>query len=49
VKHVRPPAAAPAGDPLDGAQGLQTNNPGWPGFGSEGWIVGATLYVSLAF
>jgi hypothetical protein len=28
-------------------QGLQTNNPGWPGFGSEGWVVGGGLYLSL--
>jgi hypothetical protein len=44
-----PDDAELGGDPLAGAQGLQTNNPGWPGFGSEGWILGATLYVSLAF
>ena len=25
---------------LAGAQGLQTNNPGWPGFGSQGWLLG---------
>jgi len=28
------------GQPLAGAQGLQTNNPGWPGFGSQGWLLG---------
>ena len=25
-----------AGEPLAGTRGLQTNNPGWPGFGSSG-------------
>ena len=28
-----------AGEPLAGTQGLQTNNPGWPGFGSQGVIL----------
>jgi hypothetical protein len=36
------------GQPIRGRQGLQTNNPGWPGFGSEGWIVGGGLYLSVA-
>ncbi len=35
------------GKPLAGAQGLQTNNPGWPGFGSQGWIVGGGLSLSV--
>jgi long-chain fatty acid transport protein len=29
------------------AAGLQTNNPGWPGFGSEGWVVGGGVYLSV--
>lgn len=33
--------------PVPGAQGLQTNNPGWPGFGSKGWLYGGG--VTLAF
>lgn len=35
--------------PVPGAQGLQTNNPGWPGFGSKGWLYGGgvTLAVPL--
>jgi hypothetical protein len=33
--------------PLAGSKGLQTNNPGWPGFGSAGWIVGGGLYLSV--
>lgn len=49
VKDELPDDAQLGGDPLPGAQGLQTNNPGWPGFGSGGWILGATLYASVAF
>ncbi len=37
------------GDPLAGAKGLQTNNPGWPGFGSDGWIYGGTVSLSVLF
>jgi hypothetical protein len=29
------------------ARGLQTNNPGWPGFGSEGWVMGGGIYLSV--
>ncbi|HEX3771265.1 MAG TPA: hypothetical protein VHV30_10390 [Polyangiaceae bacterium] len=36
-----------AGIPLAGSQGLQTNNPGWPGFGSSGAIFGGGLYFSV--
>ena len=28
---------------------LQTNNPGWPGYSSEGMIVGGGLNVSLLY
>jgi hypothetical protein len=35
------------GEPVRGRQGLQTNNPGWPGFSSEGWILGGGINVSL--
>ncbi len=34
-------------DPVPGAAGLQTNNPGWPGFASEGWVYGATFTLSV--
>ncbi|MBX3188143.1 MAG: hypothetical protein KF819_14070 [Labilithrix sp.] len=36
-------------DPIPGAEGLQTNAPGFPGFGSQGWIWGGvfTLEVPL--
>jgi hypothetical protein len=37
------------GDPVPEAAGLQTNNPGWPGFASEGWILGGALTVSLLY
>jgi long-chain fatty acid transport protein len=35
------------GQPLAGAQGLQTNNPGWPGFGSQGWLLGGGVNVEV--
>jgi long-chain fatty acid transport protein len=34
-------------DPVPGAAGLQTNNPGWPGFASEGWVYGATFTLAV--
>ena len=37
------------GTPIVGAQGLQTNNPGWPGFASEGWILGGAATVALIY
>ena len=48
VKDEVPDDAQKSGDPVPGAQGLQTNNPGWPGFASAGWITGAALYLSIA-
>ncbi len=35
------------GESVPGARGLQTNNPGWPGFTSEGWIYGGTLSLDV--
>lgn len=35
--------------PLAVARGLQTNNPGWPGFKSEGWILGGAISASLLY
>ncbi|HTE44563.1 MAG TPA: hypothetical protein VK636_04900 [Gemmatimonadaceae bacterium] len=49
VKDELPDDAQKSGDPVAGAEGLQTNNPGWPGFASGGWILAAALYLSLAF
>ncbi|HEX6245937.1 MAG TPA: hypothetical protein VFZ61_33660, partial [Polyangiales bacterium] len=31
------------------AKGLQTNNPGWPGFSSRGFLLGGNLSVSLLY
>jgi hypothetical protein len=45
-------AVDPTVDPsafLPDAQGLQTNNPGFPGFSSEGWIFGAGITISADF
>lgn len=39
-----PTGSAPVGA---AAQGLQTNNPGWPGFGSEGWVLGGGISLSV--
>jgi hypothetical protein len=36
-----------SGDPLEGAGGLQTNNPGYPGFSSDGWMAGAGFVLRL--
>jgi hypothetical protein len=36
-----------AGEPLAGTAGLQTNNPGWPGFGSEGMVLSGGLYLTV--
>ncbi|MDD9941821.1 MAG: hypothetical protein OXU20_12325 [Myxococcales bacterium] len=48
VKDEIPDDAQISGDPAPGREGLQTNNPGWPGFKSEGWIFAGSLFVSLA-
>jgi long-chain fatty acid transport protein len=37
------------GDPIAGRDGLQTNNPGFPGFGSEGWLLGGALNLSILY
>ena len=37
------------GEPEEAAAGLQTNNPGWPGFASDGAVVAATLSVGLLY
>jgi long-chain fatty acid transport protein len=44
-----PDDAVVGGQPLAGRLGLQTNNPGWPGFTSAGWILGQSLYVTFRF
>jgi long-chain fatty acid transport protein len=35
--------------PLAGREGLQTNNPGWPGFSSSGWLLGASASVTYRY
>jgi len=35
------------GKAVPGAVGLQTNNPGWPGFASEGWVWGGGITVEV--
>jgi hypothetical protein len=44
-----PDDAVVGGQPLAGREGLQTNNPGWPGFSSSGWILGMGAHMSVGF
>jgi len=37
------------GEPAAGREGLQTNNPGWPGFSSEGYIFGGGVHLAFLF
>jgi hypothetical protein len=37
------------GDVYQESIGLQTNNPGWPGFSSRGLILGAGVNASLIY
>jgi long-chain fatty acid transport protein len=34
-------------NPLAGREGLQTNNPGWPGYSTLGWASSGGLYLSV--
>jgi long-chain fatty acid transport protein len=45
VKDEVPDDAVVSGTPIQGAQGLQTNNPGWPGFESGGVLVAGSAYL----
>ena len=49
VRDEVPDDAVSGRNPLPGAQGLQTNNPGWPGFESEGWVWVGAVHMRLAF
>lgn len=40
---------AQTGDAIPGRDGLQTNNPGWPGFASDGWIYGGAVTMTLHY
>jgi long-chain fatty acid transport protein len=44
-----PDSAVYNGRPLEGREGLQTNNPGWPGYRSSGWIFGGGVYLSVNY
>ena len=48
VKDEVPDDGQVGGDPIAGARGLQTNNPGWPGFTSRGWVTTFGLYLTVA-
>ncbi|MFM2415849.1 MAG: hypothetical protein RL385_572 [Pseudomonadota bacterium] len=47
VSDEVPDDAILAGEPLAGREGLQTNNPGWPGFSSAGFISTGGLYLTV--
>lgn len=42
-----PDDAVSSDAPFPNRSGLQTNNPGWPGFSSKGWVSSAGLYLSV--
>lgn len=44
-----PDDAVAGAEPLAGREGLQTNNPGWPGFESGGWVLGASAFVRYEY
>jgi len=44
-----PDDAVVGGAPLPGREGLQTNNPGWPGFSSAGWVLGMAIALNLTY
>jgi long-chain fatty acid transport protein len=48
VKDELPDDAQLGGEPISSAAGLQTNNPGWPGFASGGWIMGGSVYFAVS-
>ncbi|MET0385550.1 MAG: hypothetical protein ABW321_06310 [Polyangiales bacterium] len=48
VKDELPDDAEVGGEPVTNAAGLQTNNPGWPGFSSGGFVLGGTIYFALS-
>lgn len=47
VKDEVPDDALFEGSPVVGREGLQTNNPGWPGFSSAGLIGAMSLYLKV--
>jgi long-chain fatty acid transport protein len=49
VRDEVPDDAVTGGQPVVGREGLQTNNPGWPGFTSAGWVGGGGVQVGVGF
>lgn len=47
VKDELPDDAQLGLQPAEGAAGLQTNNPGWPAFSSQGWLASAGFYIEV--
>jgi len=47
VKDEVPDDAQISGEPVADIEGLQTNNPGWPGFGSSGFVLGGGVHFSV--
>jgi hypothetical protein len=47
VRDEVPDDAVVIDQPLAGRSGLQTNNPGFPGYGSSGWVHGGGVYLSI--
>ncbi|MFT3926457.1 MAG: hypothetical protein QM778_28185 [Myxococcales bacterium] len=47
VKDEVPDDGQVGGEPIPGAHGVQTNNPGWPGFSSGGFVATAGLSLSV--
>lgn len=48
VKDEVPDDGQVGGVPIAGAAGVQTNNPGWPGFSSRGWMATLGIYLTVA-
>ena len=48
VKDEVPDDGQVGGTPIADASGLQTNNPGWPGFSSHGWLATLGIYLTVA-
>jgi long-chain fatty acid transport protein len=48
VRDEMPDDAVSAGTPVPGRDGLQTNNPGYPGFSTTGWVFGGGVYLSVS-
>ncbi|MFM2418679.1 MAG: hypothetical protein RL385_3402 [Pseudomonadota bacterium] len=47
VKDEVPDDGVLSAEPIEGREGLQTNNPGWPGFSSGGYIASGSLYMTV--